>query len=184
MAGTSSSAASRTVIRLIRSDRYTIRGFVSTAIKHGLNPMTAHRGTLLGQPWMPKYPRQPEGRPPEPEADQPTGDRPGKLSGSAVLSTGRHPTDAVPGAGAPRRAGSSRGGRGGSDQVVELALLGAVQPGRELGRGEPEGRAVATVLRVADLDGAANHELLDALTLLRAPGCLHPGVSLILVSTR
>ena len=34
-------------------DRYTIRGFVSTAIKHGLNPMTALRDTLLGRPWMP-----------------------------------------------------------------------------------------------------------------------------------
>jgi transposase len=29
-------------------DRYTIRGFVSTAIKHGLNPMTALRDMLLG----------------------------------------------------------------------------------------------------------------------------------------
>jgi hypothetical protein len=48
--------ASRTVSRLIRSDRYTIRGFVSTAIKHGLNPMTTLRDTLLGQPWMPDPP--------------------------------------------------------------------------------------------------------------------------------
>ncbi|MGD9527056.1 MAG: IS66 family transposase [Pseudonocardia sp.] len=37
-------------------DRYTIRGFVSTAIKHGLNPMTALRDTLLGRPWMPDLP--------------------------------------------------------------------------------------------------------------------------------
>jgi transposase len=37
-------------------DRYTIRGFVSTAIKHGLNPMTALRHTLIGQPWMPDLP--------------------------------------------------------------------------------------------------------------------------------
>jgi transposase len=37
-------------------DRYTIRGFVSTAIKHGLNPLTALRETLLGQPWMPDLP--------------------------------------------------------------------------------------------------------------------------------
>ena len=37
-------------------DRYTIRGFVSTAIKHGLNPMAALRDTLLGQPWMPDLP--------------------------------------------------------------------------------------------------------------------------------
>src|SRR5829696_6593125 len=37
-------------------DRYTIRGFVSTAIKHGLNPLTALRETLIGQPWMPDLP--------------------------------------------------------------------------------------------------------------------------------
>jgi hypothetical protein len=37
-------------------DRYTIRGFISTAIKHGLNPLTALRETLLGQPWMPDLP--------------------------------------------------------------------------------------------------------------------------------
>ena len=37
-------------------DRYTIRGFVSTAIKHGLNPLTALRDTLLGRPWMPDLP--------------------------------------------------------------------------------------------------------------------------------
>ena len=36
-------------------DRYTIRGFVSTAIKHG-HPMTALRDTLLGRPWMPDLP--------------------------------------------------------------------------------------------------------------------------------
>jgi transposase len=37
-------------------DRYTIRGFVSTAINHGLNPMTALRDTLLGRPCMPDLP--------------------------------------------------------------------------------------------------------------------------------
>ena len=37
-------------------DRYAIRGFVSTAIKHRLNPMTALRDTLLGRPWMPDLP--------------------------------------------------------------------------------------------------------------------------------
>jgi len=37
-------------------DRYTIRGFLSTAAKHGRNQMTALRETLLGRPWMPDLP--------------------------------------------------------------------------------------------------------------------------------
>jgi transposase len=37
-------------------DRYTIRGFLSTAAKHGRNQMTALREALLGRPWMPDLP--------------------------------------------------------------------------------------------------------------------------------
>ncbi len=37
-------------------DRYTIRGYLSTAAKHGHNIMAALRGTFLGQPWMPPHP--------------------------------------------------------------------------------------------------------------------------------
>lgn len=37
-------------------DRYTIRGYLSTAAKHGHNMMTALRDAFLGQPWMPPHP--------------------------------------------------------------------------------------------------------------------------------
>jgi transposase len=37
-------------------DRYTIRGYLSTAAKHGLNTMTVLRDALLGRPWMPPLP--------------------------------------------------------------------------------------------------------------------------------
>ena len=37
-------------------DRYTIRGYVSTAAKHGLNKITVLRDALLGRPWMPDLP--------------------------------------------------------------------------------------------------------------------------------
>jgi transposase len=37
-------------------DRYTIRGYVSTATKHGLNAMTVLRDALTGRPWMPALP--------------------------------------------------------------------------------------------------------------------------------
>jgi transposase len=37
-------------------DRYTIRGYVSTAIKHGLNAIAVPRDALTGQPWMPALP--------------------------------------------------------------------------------------------------------------------------------
>jgi len=37
-------------------DRYTIRGHISTAIKHGHNAMTVLRDALLGRPWMPELP--------------------------------------------------------------------------------------------------------------------------------
>lgn len=37
-------------------DRYTIRGYVSTAAKHGLNMMAVLRDALVGRPWMPPQP--------------------------------------------------------------------------------------------------------------------------------
>ncbi|MCA1681742.1 MAG: transposase, partial [Actinobacteria bacterium] len=37
-------------------DRYTIRGYLSTAAKHGLNMMTVLRDALTGRPWMPELP--------------------------------------------------------------------------------------------------------------------------------
>jgi transposase len=37
-------------------DRYTIRGVLSTAAKHGQNMMTALREAFLGRPWMPPHP--------------------------------------------------------------------------------------------------------------------------------
>jgi hypothetical protein len=37
-------------------DRYTIRGYLSTAIKHGQGAMTALHDALLGRPWMPDLP--------------------------------------------------------------------------------------------------------------------------------
>jgi transposase len=37
-------------------DRYTIRGYVSTAIKHGHNALTVLRDAFLGRPWMPDLP--------------------------------------------------------------------------------------------------------------------------------
>jgi transposase len=37
-------------------NRYAIRGYVSTAVKHGLNAMTALRQVLLSRPWLPDLP--------------------------------------------------------------------------------------------------------------------------------
>src|SRR5918998_4283117 len=37
-------------------DRYTIRGYVNTAAKHGLNMMTVLRDAITGRPWMPELP--------------------------------------------------------------------------------------------------------------------------------
>ena len=34
-------------------DRFTIRGYLSTAAKHGHNVMTAMRQAITGDPWMP-----------------------------------------------------------------------------------------------------------------------------------
>jgi len=37
-------------------DRYTIRGVLSTAAKHGLNMMTVLHDAILDRPWMPPLP--------------------------------------------------------------------------------------------------------------------------------
>ena len=37
-------------------DRYTIRGYLSTAAKHGLNIMDTLHTAILGNPWMPPDP--------------------------------------------------------------------------------------------------------------------------------
>ncbi|MGH3915834.1 MAG: IS66 family transposase [Pseudonocardiaceae bacterium] len=37
-------------------DRYTIRGYVSTAIKHGHDAITVLRDALTANPWMPRLP--------------------------------------------------------------------------------------------------------------------------------
>ena len=37
-------------------DRYTIRGYISTAIKHGRNGLTVLRDALIGRPWIPDLP--------------------------------------------------------------------------------------------------------------------------------
>jgi transposase len=38
-------------------DRYTIRGYLSTAAKHGHNMMTALHEAILGRPWIPPHPQ-------------------------------------------------------------------------------------------------------------------------------
>jgi hypothetical protein len=37
-------------------NRYAIRGYLDTARKHGADMMTAIRGALTGNPWMPPLP--------------------------------------------------------------------------------------------------------------------------------
>jgi len=37
-------------------DRYIIRGYLSTAVKHGRNALTVLRQAIIGQPWMPPNP--------------------------------------------------------------------------------------------------------------------------------
>jgi len=34
-------------------DRYAVRGYASTAVKHSADSLTAIRDTLAGKPWMP-----------------------------------------------------------------------------------------------------------------------------------
>jgi transposase len=36
--------------------RYAIRGYLSTAAKHGMNILTVLRDALAGNPWMPPIP--------------------------------------------------------------------------------------------------------------------------------
>jgi hypothetical protein len=40
-------------------DRYAIRGYLSTAAKHGAHVLTAIHGALAGNPWMPPIPDPP-----------------------------------------------------------------------------------------------------------------------------
>ena len=40
-------------------DRYAIRGYISTAAKHGASVLTAIRDALEGSPWMPPIPGPP-----------------------------------------------------------------------------------------------------------------------------
>ena len=40
-------------------DRYAIRGYASTAAKHGTDALTAIRDALAGNPWMPPVPDPP-----------------------------------------------------------------------------------------------------------------------------
>ncbi|MCW2932128.1 MAG: hypothetical protein JWM19_3090 [Actinomycetia bacterium] len=37
-------------------NRYAIRGYISTAVKHGADVITAVRDALAGNPWMPPVP--------------------------------------------------------------------------------------------------------------------------------
>ncbi len=39
--------------------RYAIRGYISTAAKHGENVLTAIRDAISGNPWMPPIPDPP-----------------------------------------------------------------------------------------------------------------------------
>ncbi|MGH3124514.1 MAG: IS66 family transposase [Streptosporangiaceae bacterium] len=43
----------------VTASRYAIRGYISTAAKHGENVLTAIRDALAGQPWMPPVPDPP-----------------------------------------------------------------------------------------------------------------------------
>jgi len=37
-------------------DRYVIRGYLSTAVKHGRNAMSVLREAITGRPWIPPHP--------------------------------------------------------------------------------------------------------------------------------
>lgn len=41
------------------SDRYAIRGYISTVTKHGAHVLTAIHDALAGNPWMPPIPDPP-----------------------------------------------------------------------------------------------------------------------------
>src|SRR6266581_758180 len=43
----------------VTRDRYAIRGYISTAAKHGAHVLTAIHGALAGNPWMPPIPEPP-----------------------------------------------------------------------------------------------------------------------------
>jgi len=43
----------------VTRDRYAIRGYISTAAKHGAHVLTALRDALAGNPWMPPIPDPP-----------------------------------------------------------------------------------------------------------------------------
>jgi hypothetical protein len=40
----------------VTADRYAVRGYVSTVVKHGADVLTAIRDAILGRPWMPPKP--------------------------------------------------------------------------------------------------------------------------------
>jgi transposase len=43
----------------VTRNRYAIRGYISTAAKHGENVLTALRDAITGSPWMPPIPDPP-----------------------------------------------------------------------------------------------------------------------------
>jgi hypothetical protein len=43
----------------VTRDRYAIRGYISTAAKHGAHVLTAIHDALAGNPWMPPIPSPP-----------------------------------------------------------------------------------------------------------------------------
>ena len=52
-------------------DRYNIRGYLSTAAKHGHNMMTAMRQAITGQRWMPPRPHLTTAAPPSTDEQEP-----------------------------------------------------------------------------------------------------------------
>jgi transposase len=55
-AKTQQKISGRLTSEAVTQNRYRIRGYLSTAIKHGHNAMDALREAILGQPWMPPDP--------------------------------------------------------------------------------------------------------------------------------